>query len=134
MVSSMLTHGWALSHHMFICGLNHDGSSNVPALSHSRSGVATTSLTMAEPHLGQNLRKTGSPLSPTSSEAAKGPPSIRRLPFGRTTKIEKAELVCFWQCRQWHAAVSTGSASLSYRTLPHRHPPRMFGMRSPPSP
>src|SRR5215204_5625820 len=113
MVSSMLTHGWALSHHMFICGLNHDGSSNVPALSHSTSGVAITSLTMAEPHLGQNLRKTGSPLSPTSSKAAKGSPSIRRLPLGRMIKIEKAELVCFCQCWQWHAAVRVGSASLS---------------------
>src|SRR5919107_6136668 len=109
----MLTHGWELSHHMCICGLNHDGSSNVPAFSHSTSGVATTSLTMAEPHLGQNLRKTGSPLWPTSSKEAKGSPSILRLPFGRTTKMEKAELVCFWQCWQWHAAVSTGSASLS---------------------
>src|ERR687890_1497967 len=105
MVSSMLTHGWALSHHMFICGLNHDGSSNVPALNDSTSGVAITSLTMAEPHLGQNLRKTGSPLSPTSSKAAKGSPSIFRLPLGRTTKMEKAELVCFWQWRQWHTAV-----------------------------
>src|SRR5215210_6574122 len=113
MESSMLTHGWALSHHRFICGLNHDGSSNVPALSHSRSGVATTSLTIAEPHLGQNLRKTGSPLSPTSSKAARASPSIRRLPFGRTTKIEKAELVCFWQWWQWHAAVRVGSTSLS---------------------
>src|SRR5215213_7822519 len=81
MVWSMLTHGWALSHHMFICGLNHDGSSNVPALSHSTSGVATTSLTMADPHLGQNLRKTGNPLSPTSSKAAKASPSIFRLPL-----------------------------------------------------
>src|SRR5919107_3278778 len=113
MVPSMFTHGWALSHHMFICGLNHDGSSKVPALSHFRFGVATTSLTMAEPHLGQNLRKTGNPLSPTSSKAARASPSILRLPFGRTTKIEKAELVCFWQWWQWHAAVSTGSASLS---------------------
>src|SRR5215203_5593122 len=68
----MLTHGWELSHHMCICGLNHDGSSNVPAFSHSTSGVATTSLTMAEPHLGQNLRKTGSPLSPTSGSADSG--------------------------------------------------------------
>src|ERR687889_2444561 len=109
----MLTHGWALSHHMCICGLNHDGSSNVPALSHSTSGVATTSLTMAEPHLGQNLRKTGNPLSPTSSKAARASPSILRLLLGRTTKIEKAVLVCFRQWWQWHAAVSTGSASLS---------------------
>src|SRR5215218_5996654 len=113
MVSSRFTHGWALSHHRFICGLNHDGSSNVPALSHSTSGVATTSLTMAEPHLGHNLRKTGNPLSPTSSKAAKGSLSIRRLPFGSTIKVEKAELVCFWQWWQWHTAVSTGSASLS---------------------
>src|SRR5215212_4158094 len=79
MVSSKLTHGWALSHHKFICGLNHDGSSNVPALSHSRSGVATTSLTMAEPHLAQNLRNT----------------AIRRLPFGRTTKIRKGRTRLF---------------------------------------
>src|SRR5215211_82295 len=109
----MLTHGWALSHQMFICGLNHDGSSNVPAFSHSTSGVAITSLTMAEPHLGQNLRKTGSPLSPTSSKVAKGSPSIRRLPLGRMTKLENAELVCFWQWRQWQTAVRVGSASLS---------------------
>jgi hypothetical protein len=74
---------------MFICGLNHEGSSNVPALSHSSSGVATTSLTMAEPHLGQNLRKTGSPLSPTSSKAAKDSPSIRRLPLREDDKDRK---------------------------------------------
>src|SRR3712207_4731975 len=105
MASSMFTHGWALEHHMFICGLSQEGSSNVPALSHSRAGVAARSLSMAEPHLGQNLRMTGSPVSwPTVSKAARACPSVRRLPFGRATSTEKAELVCFWQSRQWHTA------------------------------
>ena len=63
----MLTHGWAEARQMCICGSNHDGPSHVPALIHSRSGVAETWETMGEPHLGQNLLVTGWPLSPTPS-------------------------------------------------------------------
>jgi hypothetical protein len=68
----MLTHGWADSHQMCICGSNQDGLSNVPALIHARSGVAATLETMAEPHSGQNLR----------SPAGRSPPRPR-TPQGR---------------------------------------------------
>ncbi len=42
----MLTHGWALEVHMCICGLSHEGSSNVPAFSHSRSSVNSNSYSL----------------------------------------------------------------------------------------
>jgi hypothetical protein len=113
MASSMLTQGWALAHQMFIWGSSQDGSSSVPAISQSHSGVTATSAKTGEPHLGQNLRVTGCPLPPKCSKPTRSGPSICRLPFGRTTRTENAELVCFWQSRQWQTAVSTGSASPS---------------------
>ncbi len=100
--SSMLTHGWALEHQMFICGSSQDGSSSVTAISHSHPGVTATSATTGEPHRGQNLRVTGWPLPPKCSKADRPGPSNRRLPFGRTTRTEKAELVCRGLCALLH--------------------------------
>jgi hypothetical protein len=46
-----------------------------------------------------------------SAKVFSDPRSSRRLPLGTATTTENGALVCFWQCRQWQSAVSTGSAS-----------------------
>ena len=95
MVSSMFTHGWALSHHMFICGLNHDGSSKVPALEPPTSGVATTSPHDGRAALGAELAVDRQSTIAYVLESCQGSPSIRRLSFGRTTKIERQNWFSF---------------------------------------
>jgi hypothetical protein len=64
--SFICTHGCAESHQMLTSGWSHDVSSNVPALTKSIVGIAATSENIGDPHLEQNLRNTGRPLSPTS--------------------------------------------------------------------
>lgn len=108
---------------MCTVGLSQDGSSSVPALIHSKPGIAATSLMIGEPHLLQKYRFTGSPLSPKSSKTVSNLRSIFSEPFGTATKGEKAEPFCFWQCLQWHTAAIAGSVALVYRTLPHKQPP-----------
>ena len=41
---------------------------------------------------------------------------------------ENADPDCFWQCVQWQAAIRTGSAAQTYRMLPQRQLPAIFGM------
>ncbi len=91
----MSTQGWALSHHMFICGRIQDRSSSVPALIQTRSGVIATSLKMGEPQAEQNSRVTGHPLAPTLSKAARLRPSIHSSSLATATRMEKADPVPF---------------------------------------
>jgi hypothetical protein len=51
--------------------------------------------TIGEPQLPQNFRRTGRPLSPTSSKVFSVWPAILRVPLGTATTIENGELVCF---------------------------------------
>jgi hypothetical protein len=64
--SFIRTHGCAESHQMLTCGSSHDVSSNAPALTQSVVGIAATFENIGDPHLEQNRRNTGRPLSPTS--------------------------------------------------------------------
>ncbi len=96
---------------MLTCGWIHEVSSNVPALIQSIVGIAATSENMGDPHLAQNLRNTGRPLSPTSWYVSGCAPSMTRAPFGTATRIENAVPVWRWQFLQLQIAVMTGAAS-----------------------
>ena len=96
------------------------GVLQVPALMNARSGMASRWDTIGEPHFPQNCRRTGSPLSPTSSKVLSVWPAILRLSFGTATITENDVPLCFWQCGQWQTAVSSGSALQVYLMLPHQ--------------
>jgi len=109
--SLIFTHGCAESHQMLTCGCSQDVSSSVPALTQSIVGVAVTSEKIGEPHFEQNLRNTGSPLSPISLNVSGCAPSMISAPFGTATSIENAVPVWRWQFRQLQIAVIRGAAS-----------------------
>jgi hypothetical protein len=110
--SFICTHGWAELHQTLTCGWSHEVSSSVPALTQSIVGIAATSDNMGDPHLEQNLRNTGMPLSsPTSLYVSGCAPSMMSAPFGTATRIENAVPVWRWQCLQLQIAVISGAAS-----------------------
>src|SRR3954470_18681898 len=119
----MSIQGCAVSHQTSIVGLSQEVFSRVPALMNARSGMASRWDTIGEPHFPQNCRRTGSPLSPTSSKVLSVWPAILRLSFGTATITENDVPLCFWQCGQWQTVVSSGSALQVYLMLPHKQLP-----------
>jgi hypothetical protein len=89
-------------------------------------GNASASVAIDDPQLWQNFRETDFPLPPLWAKDARPPPLKVTLEAGTTTLTENAEPDTCWQSVQWQTAVPRGSALLSYRTAPQRHPPEIF--------
>jgi hypothetical protein len=75
-------------------GFNQEVSSSVPALMMIRPGNGGSREMIGDPHSGQKIRNTGSPLSALSLKVFVVP-SIEKAVSGTTTTIEKALPACF---------------------------------------
>lgn len=92
--SAMCVQRGALAHQIFTVGFRHMVSSIVPALSHSRLGIASMSFVAGELHLLKKLRFNDRPLLPVSLKVFRYVLSISEVPFGTVTRGDKTEALC----------------------------------------